>query len=107
MIGALKRWIGRVAQQEVHNANPVPAVVAHGSMPIIQVFKITNGYIFSKTHGAPYRDDSPLVVYCATPLDVARQIVNAEALEKLGIQNQPEHWNTTGYASGALGAKSI
>lgn len=104
MIRKLKRWIGRVAQQEMYDSNPVPAVVAHGSTPLIQVFKISNGYIISKTNGSAYRDENPVAVYCATPLDVARQIVNGEALQKMGIQ--PDPMQTTGYASAKLGTQT-
>lgn len=100
MIGKLKRWIRQVAQQE----NPVPSVVAHGSIPIIQVYKITNGYIFTKAHGAPYRDEHPTVMYCATPMDVARQIVNGEVLDKMGIQ--AEQMSTHGIVSAKLGTQT-
>ena len=88
MITRLKKWIGRVAQQQIYDSNPVPAVVAHSSTPLIQVFKISNGYIISKTNNGPYRDESNVAVYCATPLDIARHIVNGEALQKMGIQNE-------------------
>lgn len=94
MISRLKKWIGRVAQREIYDSNPIPAVVAHGSMPLIQVFKISNGYILSKTNNGSYREENPIAVYCATPLDVARQIVNGEALDKLGVQVQPETLHT-------------
>lgn len=100
MIGRFKRWIEGIVRSEMEGSKVVPSVVSHGSLPIIQVFKITNGYIFSKTHGAPYRDDSPLVVYCATPLDVARQIVNGEVLDKMGIQ--AEQMQTVGKATGVF-----
>ena len=100
MIGRFKRWIGRIAQQEIYNSNPVPAVVAHGSIPLIQVFKISNGYILSKTNISSYRDENSAAVYCATPLDVARQIVNGEALQKMGIQ--AEQLNTSGVTTGSF-----
>lgn len=102
MINKLKRWIGRVAQQEVYNSNPVPAVVAHSSTPQIQVFKISNGYILSKTNNGSYRDENLIAVYCATPIDVARQIVNDEALQKMGIDNRPQELQTTGRATGSF-----
>ena len=101
MISKLKRWIGRVAQQAIYDNNPVPAVVAHGSTPLIQVFKISNGYILSKTNNGSYRDDNLVAIYCETPLDVARQIVNTEALQRMGIQ--VGQMSTSGMASGALG----
>lgn len=102
MIERFKRWIGRVAQEYNDSSKSVPTVVAHGSMPVIQVFKITNGYIVSKTNGTPYRDDTASVFYCATPLDVARQIVNSEALQKMGIDNLSQELQTTGRATGSF-----
>ena len=84
MINRLKRWIGRVAQTYNENNHPVPTLVSNHA-PLMQVFKISNGYLFHKTHNRSYREEEPNVIYCATPLDVARQIVNGEALQKMGI----------------------
>lgn len=103
MIKRFKRWLGRVAEQHMRDNHPVPTVVSHGNMPTIQVYKISNGYLVSKTAAAPYREDSAAVIYCATPLDVARQIINAEALEKMGIQAEQI---STGYASAKLGTQT-
>ena len=104
MIGKFKKWIEGIVRSEMEGSKVVPSVVSHGSLPIVQVYKITNGYIFSKSHGTPYRDEHPAVIYCATPLDVARQIINGEALQKMGIQ--PDQMQTTGYASGKLGTQT-
>ncbi len=100
MIGKFKKWIEGIVRSEMDGSKLVPSAVSHGSMPIIQVFKITNGYIFSKSHGTPYRDEHPAVIYCATPLDVARQIVNGEALDKMGIQ--ADQMQTVGKATGVF-----
>ena len=102
MIGRLKKWIGRVAQAYNDSSNPVPTAVAHGSMPTIQIFKIANGYLLHKVSGRHYQTEEPSVIYCATPLDVARQIVNAEALAKLGIEQSPQELQTTGRATGSF-----
>lgn len=102
MIDKLKRWIGRVAQAYNDSSNPVPTVVAHGSMPTIQIFKIANGYLLHKVSSRHYQAEEPSVIYCATPLDVARQIMNAEAFAKLGIEQSPQELQTTGRATGSF-----
>lgn len=100
MINRLKRWIGNVAERQMRDNHPVPTIVTHGNMPLIQVYKISNGYLVSKTNGAPYREDQPAVVFCATPMEVARQIVNNEALQKMGIQ--AEQMSTHGVTTGSF-----
>jgi len=102
MIGVFKRWVRDLIHDEISPSKVVPHPIANGA-PFIQVYKIGNGYIVYRSNGQ-YRDDGQTAIYCATPLDVARQIINGEALQKLGIQ--AEQLNTTGYTSGVLGAKS-
>lgn len=102
MIGRLKKWIGRVAQAYNDSSNSVPTAVAHGSLPTIQIFKIANGYLLHKVSGRHYQTEEPSVIYCATPLDVARQIVNSEALQKMGIEHPPQELQTTGRATGSF-----
>ena len=100
MISKLKRWIGRTAQ--IYNSEPVPAPIAHGS-PFIQIYRIGNGYIVYKNDNRQYHDNNHgAVTYCATPMDVARQIVNDEALQKMGIDNRPQELQTTGRATGSF-----
>jgi len=101
MISKLKHWIGRVAQQHIQNDHPVPHVVS-GNLPMVQVFKISNGYLLHKASSLRYREEEPNVIYCATPMDVARQIVNDEALQKMGIDNRPQELQTTGRATGSF-----
>lgn len=106
MIGRFKRWIEGVVRQEMEGPKVMPHVIANGA-PYIQVYKIGNGYIFYRNDNRQYREENPsTVIYCATPLDVARQIVNGEALQKLNITGAPTPMQTTGYASGVLGANS-
>lgn len=102
MIGVFKRWVAGIVHDELNPAKNVPQPVTNGA-PFIQVYKIGNGYIVYKSNGQ-YRDDGQTAIYCATPLDVARQIINGEALEKLGIQ--PDPMQTTGYASAKLGTQT-
>jgi hypothetical protein len=88
MIGAIKKWITKVAQEAVKPVFGVPNPVVNGS-PVMQIYKITNGYIFYRQSGDNYRDVPPSVVYCKTPLEVAKHIVNGEVLEKMGIDSAP------------------
>lgn len=108
MIGWLKRWIGRTAEQYNGKLNAVPSVVAHTS-PTVTVYKITNGYLVHRVKdGSPYRDvDGVTIVYCATPMEVARQFIGDEALKKMGVQREPQSGavsalNTSGIASGSF-----
>ncbi len=104
MIRVLKRWIGRVAQDHISDNHPVPTVVTHNS-PIVQVYKINNGYLVSKVSGGNhFRDDNMGTVFCATPMDVARLILNGEVMDKMGIQ--PEKLSTNGIASAKLGTQT-
>ena len=102
MIKAFRKWVARIVHDELSPAKAIPTPVASG-MPLIQIYKINNGYIYHKTVG-PYRDDGATVLYCATPMDVARQIVNSEALQKMGIQAEQMH--TTGQVSAKLGTQA-
>ena len=102
MINRLKRWIGRTAQ--IYNTEPVPGPISHGS-PIIQVYKISNGYVVYRSNGQYRNDVSGTVSYCATPLDVARQIVNSEALDKMGIGTEQQDLFTTGSATAKFSNK--
>ena len=88
MIGAIKRWITKIAEEAVEPEFGVPNPVVNGS-PVMQIYKITNGYIFYKQGVDKYRDVPPSVVYCKTPLEVAKHIVNGEVLEKMGIDSAP------------------
>lgn len=83
MIKWIKNWVRGIVHDEVSPAKVVPHPIASGA-PFIQVYKIGNGYIVYKSNNQ-YRDDGQTSIYCATPLDVARQIVNSEALDKMGI----------------------
>jgi hypothetical protein len=108
MISRLKSWIARVANER---SEAVPTVVSHNS-PIISIYKIGNGYIYHKGDNRPYRGDDavPNVIYCANILDVCRQMVNKEALEKLGIKSEAQdadaNLHTHGYASVKLDIKT-
>ena len=100
MIGKLKRWIEGIVRNEMEGPKVVPAPLVHGA-PYIQIYRIGNGYIFYKNDNTQYRDTNPnTVIYCATPLDVARQIVNRETLDKMGIQ--AEQMTTSGVATGSF-----
>lgn len=90
MIKRFKSWIEGVVRQEMEGPKVMPHVIANGA-PFIQIYRIGNGYIFYKNDHRQYREDNPnTVIYCATPLEVARHIVNTEALEKLGVKDQQE-----------------
>jgi hypothetical protein len=104
MINRVKRWIVKTVREY---DQVVPTIVQNGT-PVIQIFKIANGYLVHRHPNGPNRyDETPTVVYCPTPLDVARQIVNGEALEKLGIRpDSSEQMHTTGYASAKLGVQN-
>jgi hypothetical protein len=84
MIRRLKRWIAKVA----HDIEPaVPTIVQNGT-PMVQIFKIANGYLVHRhPNGVNRYDDTPSVTYCPTPMDVARQIVNGEVLHKMGLED--------------------
>ncbi len=109
MIRALKNWIGRVARDE----NSTPQVVSNGGPPMMSIYKIENGYLIHKFGAHGYREDAR-ITFCPTPLDVAKQIVNSEALAKMGFNDvNPvtvgggggggvNALNTSGYASGSL-----
>lgn len=102
MIGTFKRWIEGIVRQEMGGPNAMPHVIANGA-PLMQIYRIGNGYIFYKNDSRQYREDNPTaVIYCATPLDVARQIVNGEALEKMGIADALQVMQTTGRATGSF-----
>jgi len=102
MIGLLKRWMVKTVREY---DQVVPAVVQNGS-PTMQIFKIANGYLLHKhPSGANRYDDNPSVIYCQTPLDVARQIVNGEALQKMGITSEPEVLKTSGITAGSFVTK--
>jgi hypothetical protein len=95
MIGALKRWIKRIAEED----RVVPAVLSNSGPPLIQVFKIDNGYLVHKNKiHSQYRDDAQ-ITFCPTPIDVARQIVNGEVLAKMGIE---QSLHTSGVAKASL-----
>lgn len=99
MIGMLKRWIKRIAEED----RVVPAMLSNSGPPLIQIFKIDNGYLIHKNRvHAQYRDDAQ-ITFCPTPLDVARQIVNSEALAKMGIT--PEILNTSSVPTGSFVTK--
>lgn len=101
MIGMLKRWIKRIAEED----RVVPAILSNSGPPLIQIFKIDNGYLIHKNRiHAQYRDDAQ-ITFCPTPLDVARQIVNSEALAKMGITSEPEVLNTSGITAGSFVTK--
>jgi len=80
MIGWLKGWIRHVADE----GRLVPAAVNSGGPPVMQIFKIDNGYLVHSNPTGAYRENAR-ITYCSTPLDVARQIVNSEVLAKMGI----------------------
>lgn len=85
MIGGLKRWIAKVAQQAVAVEHPVPSAVSHNA-PLIQVFKITNGYLVTKHENGPYIEkESRGAVFCATPMEVANLILKGEVMAKMNI----------------------
>lgn len=92
MIGMLRGWITRIANED----RLAPAVESAGP-PMIQIYKIDNGYLVHKRDTKSTYADSVRIVYCNTPIDVARQIINSEALEKMGIT--PEVLHTGGKAS--------
>jgi hypothetical protein len=99
MIGMLRRWIKRIADED----RVVPAILSNSGPPLIQIFKIDNGYLIHKNRvHAQYRDDAQ-ITFCPTPLDVARQIINSEALQKMGIT--PEVLNTSGITAGSFVTK--
>ena len=100
MIKALKRWVKGIVHEEISPAKVVPHPIANGA-PFIQIYKIGNGYIFYRSNGQ-YRDDGQTAIYCATPMEVARQIVSSEALQKMGIDNVPQELQTTGRATGSF-----
>lgn len=98
MIKWIKNWVTGIVHDELNPAKVVPHPIANGA-PFIQVYKIGNGYIVYKSNGQ-YRDDGQTAIYCATPIDVARQIINGEALQKMGIQAEQMH--TSGVPSGSF-----
>lgn len=99
MIKKFRAWIADAVQAGIHPVAAVPEVVRHGA-PQMTIYKIGNGYLVHKQDTRQYREDHPTVVYCATPLDVARQIINGEALEKLGIRpDAPEAMTLSGVAT--------
>ena len=104
MIKWVKKWIRGIVLDVTDPAKVVPSVITH-STPMIQIYKITNGYVVYKSSNGPYRDSGDsTVIFCATPLDVARQIVNAEALDKMGLGNiADQQMHTHGSASAKLG----
>lgn len=104
MIGMLKRWVQQQARSVLEPTVAVPDPVRH-SAPQIMIYKIGNGYLIYKQASNQYREDQPDVVYCPTPLDVARQIVNSEALAKMGIASEPEVLKTTGITAGSFVTK--
>ena len=100
MIGRFKRWIEGVVRHEMEGPKVMPHVIANAA-PFIQIYRIGNGYIFYKNDNRQYREDNPsAVIYCATPMEVARQIVNSEALQKMGIQ--AEQMTTSGVVTGSF-----
>lgn len=105
MIGWIRNWIRGIVLDVVDPGKVVPTTISHGSSPMVQIYKITNGYVVYKTSNGPYRDSGDsTVIFCATPLDVARQIVNAEALDKMGLGNiADQQMHTHGSASAKLG----
>lgn len=104
MINRLKRWIARVANER---GEVVPSVVSHNSQ-FLTVYKIGNGYLLHKGENRPYQSEEAQknVVYCANILDVCRQMINKEALQKLGIKDEVQADNpamhTHGYVTGKL-----
>jgi hypothetical protein len=98
MISRLKRWIKRIADED----RLAPAVESAGP-PMIQIYKIENGYLIHKRDTKSTYADSARIVYCNTPIDVARQIINSEALQKMGIT--PEVLNTSGITAGSFVTK--
>ena len=102
MISRLKRWMVKTVREY---DQVVPAVVQNGT-PVLQVFKITNGYLVHKhPNGVSRYEDNPSITYCPTPLDVARQIVNSEVLAKMGIASEPEVLKTSGITAGSFVTK--
>jgi hypothetical protein len=104
MIKWIKNWVVGIIHDELNPPKVVPNSIASGG-PFVQIYKLSNGYIVHKSSNQ-YRDDGQTAVYCATPLDVARQIVNGEALQKLNITGASTPMQTTERASGVLGANS-
>lgn len=103
MIGRFKRWIEGIVRHEMGGPKSVPHVIASGA-PFIQIYRISNGYVFYKNDNHQYRDDNPKVIFCATPMEVARHIINGEALDKMGILGTtPDQRKTVGKATGDLG----
>jgi len=103
MIWRLKNWIVNV----VRNHNKVmPSVVEHNS-PFITIYKIGNGYLFHKNENRPYSESegNNNVIYCANILDVCRQMINKEALQKLGIKDD-QTMHTSGVATASFVNKS-
>jgi hypothetical protein len=98
MIGMLRRWIKRIADED----RLAPAVESAGP-PMIQIYKIENGYLIHKRDTKSTYADSARIVYCNTPIDVARQIINSEALQKMGIT--PEGLHTSGVSTGSFATK--
>lgn len=98
MIGMLRGWIKRIANED----RLAPSVESAGP-PMIQIYKIDNGYLVHKRDTKSTYADSVRIVYCNTPIDVARQIINSEALEKMGIT--PEVLKTSGTTAGPFATK--
>lgn len=103
MIGRFKKWIEGVVRHEMEGPKVMPHVIAN-SAPFIQIYRIGNGYIFYKNDSRQYHEDNPSsVIYCATPMEVARQIINGETLDKMGILGTtPDQMKTVGKATGSF-----
>jgi hypothetical protein len=106
MIKALKRWIINTVRDD----GPVPHSVSNGGPPMMSIYKIENGYLVHKFGANGYREDAR-ITFCPTPLDVAKQIVNTEALAKMGFKDADlataaaDAMKISGYATGKLTAK--
>ena len=102
MIKWIRNWIRDIVLDTTDPGKVVPSVITH-STPTIQIYKITNGYVVYKNNTGPYRDGDSTVIFCATPMEVARQIVNGETLDKMGILGTtPDQMKTVGKATGSF-----
>lgn len=107
MIEKLKNWIGKVARQAVTVEQPVPSAISHNA-PLIQVFKITNGYLVTKHDNGPYIEkENRGAVYCATPMEVANLILKGEVMDKMGFDVKEQALHTHGAASAKFNPPNV
>ena len=93
MINKVKKWITNAVQDGLAPQVAVPDVVRHGC-PSMTIYKINNGYLVHKQESRQYADNNANVIYCKTPIEVGREIVSSETLDKMGINAQRDLFNT-------------